>query len=71
MAGRVKFASQMDAALLREIKRYAKESDRTLSGVISEAVGQYLDRVRVRPAFRDATEEALVEHAEVLRRLAK
>ena len=71
MAERVKFASQMDATLLREIKKYAKESDRTLSGVINEAVGQYLDRARVRPVFRNATEEVLVEHADLLRRLAK
>jgi len=71
MAERVKFASQMDAKLLREVKKYAKESDRTLSGVINEAIAQYLERARVRPAFRAATEEVLVEHAELLRRLAK
>jgi hypothetical protein len=71
MAERVKFASQMDATLLLEIKKYAKESDRTLSGVINEAVDQYLDRVRVRPVFRNATEEVLVEHADLLGRLAK
>ncbi len=71
MAQQVKFASQMDARLLRELKKYAKTSDRTLSGVIGEAVAEYMDRARVRPAFRDATEEVLRDHAELLHRLAK
>jgi hypothetical protein len=71
MTDRVKFASQLDSRLLRGLRSYAKESDRTLAGVLGEAVEQYLERVRVRPAFRKATEEVLVEHAELLKRLAK
>ena len=71
MPDRAKFASQMDPELLGELKKYAKAHDRTLSGVLGEAVAQYLERARVRPAFREATEEVLVEHAELLRRLAK
>ena len=71
MSERVKFASQMEARLLRELRTYARESDRTLSGVIGEAVEQYLDRARLRPAFREASEEVLADHAELLRRLAE
>ncbi|RMF24643.1 MAG: Arc family DNA-binding protein [Deltaproteobacteria bacterium] len=70
MARRVKFASQLEARLLRELKRYAEETDRTISSVLGEAVEQYLSRARLRPAFREATDEVLVEHAELLRRLA-
>jgi predicted transcriptional regulator len=71
MAARLKFASQLDAKLLSELKKYAKASDRTLSSVLGEAVGQYLSRVQVRPAFREATVEVLADHAELLQRLAK
>ncbi len=71
MATRVKFASQLDARLLKELRRYARETDRTLSSVLGEAVEQYLARAQVRPAFREATDEILIEHAELLERLAK
>jgi predicted transcriptional regulator len=71
MAAMTKFASQMDDRLLAELKAYAKASDRKLSGVIGEAVAEYLARARVRPAFREATEEVLAEHAELLQRLAR
>ncbi len=71
MAAPTKFASQMDPALLKDLKLYAKETDRTLSGVIGEAVAQYLERARVRPAFRDASDEVLRDHAELLDRLAR
>ncbi len=71
MAKLEKFASQLDAKLLAELRRYARASDRTLSGVIGEAVAEYLDRVRVRPAFRKATKEVLADHASLLKRLAK
>ena len=71
MAKQTKFASQMDARVLKELRTYAKESDRTLSGILNEAVAEYLSRVRVRPAFRDATDQVLSDHEELLRRLAK
>ena len=48
-----------------------KEADRSISSVITEAVAQYLQRSQVRPAFREAMEEVLDEHAELLDRLAK
>jgi predicted transcriptional regulator len=67
----VKFASQLEADVLEDLRRFAKETDRSLSRVLTEAVRQYLQRAQVRPAFRDATEEVLAEHEELLRRLAK
>ena len=71
MAKQVKFASQIDARVLEELRQYAKENDRTLSGVLTRAVDEFLQRARVRPTFRKATDEVLEEHAELLRRLAK
>jgi len=67
----VKFASQIDEKALKELKKYAEESNRSISGVLSEAVTQYLERVRIRPAFRDAVEKVLDENEELLKRLAK
>ncbi len=71
MSKLVKFATQLDAKILLELRSYAEESGRRLSAIVSEAVSEYLDRTRVRPAFRDAADEVMSEHAELLRRLAK
>jgi hypothetical protein len=71
MGKQVKFASQIDARVLKELRQFAKENDRTLSGVLTRAVDEFLQRARVRPAFRKASEDVLDEHDDLLRRLAK
>ena len=67
----IKFATQINEATLEDLRAYAKSSGRSISSVVSEAVGEYLNRASVRPAFRDAMDEVLDEHAELLTRLAK
>lgn len=67
----IKFATQIDEKVLSELRSYAKSSGRSISGLVSEAVGEYLDKVKVRPVFRDAMDEVLEEHSELLTRLAK
>ncbi len=67
----VKFASQIGENTLKELKSFVKETDRSISSVLTEAVQEYLFRARLRPAFRKAAQEILTEHAELLRKLAK
>lgn len=67
----VKFATQVDEAALREVRAAAKETGQSISKLVEDALVEHRRRVRVRPAFRDAMEEALDEHAELLHRLAK
>ncbi len=67
----VKFATQVDPKVLKEFKEYAKESGRSISNLISEALADYLSKSRVRPAFRSAMKEVVDDHAELLERLAK
>ncbi len=67
----VKFASQIDGKVLEDLREYAKESNRSISGILTEAVGEYLERARVRPAFREAAEVVMHENAELLERLAR
>jgi predicted transcriptional regulator len=71
MADFTKFSSKMDPKVLAGARRLADEADRTLASVLNEAVAEYLERVRVRPAFRKATERVLDRNAELLARLAK
>ena len=67
----VKFATQIDATVAKDLRAYATQTDRSISGVVNEAVAEYLQRRRVRSAFRTAMDEVLSDHDELLRRLAK
>jgi hypothetical protein len=67
----IKFATQLDEKVLKELKSYIKQTDRSISSVVSEAVAEYLQRASVRPVFRKAMDEVLDEHQELLQRLAK
>lgn len=66
-----KFATQIDEKVLKELRSYSESSHRSISSVVNEAVTEYLDRAKVRPAFRKAMDEVLDEHSELLKRLAK
>lgn len=66
-----KFATQLDEATLAELRAYAKSTGRSISSVVNEAVGEYLGRARLRPAFCSAMDEVLDEHAELLQKLAR
>lgn len=67
----IKFSSQIDEKTLKRLKQYAKENDRSISRILTEAVQQYLQRVEVRPTFRSAANAVLQNHADLLQRLAK
>ena len=66
-----KFATQIDEKVLKDLKSYTAQSDRSISSVVTEAVAEYLQRSKVRPAFKSAMDEVLNEHEELLARLAK
>ena len=67
----IKFATQIDEKVLKDLKSYVNETDRSISSVVNEAVAEYLQRSKLRPAFRSAMDEILDEHEELLTRLAK
>lgn len=67
----IKFATQIDEKVLKDLKSYVSETDRSISSVVNEAVAEYLQRSKLRPAFRSAMDEILDEHEELLTRLAK
>lgn len=67
----VKFATQVDEAVLREVRATAKETGQSISRLVEDALIEHLRRVRVRPVFREAMDEVLSDHDELLTRLAK
>ena len=66
-----KFATQLDEKTLADLRAYAKSTGRSISSVVNEAVGEYLERSQLRPAYRAAMDEVLDEHADLLDRLAR
>lgn len=66
-----KFATQIDEQVLKDLKAYARENDRSIGRVVSDAVADYLQKIKIRPGFIRAMDEVLEEHEELLRRLAK
>lgn len=71
MSTKVKFATQIDEKVLKDLKKYVDTTEQSISSVVSIAVAEYIDRARLRPIFRSAMDEVLDEHAELLERLAK
>lgn len=66
-----KFSTLVDEKVLSQLKQYSEESGKSISHVVNEAVSEYLQRTRVRPAFLKAMEKVLTEHEDLFRRLAK
>ncbi len=71
MGKMVKFASQIEAETLKQLKAHVEDADRSISSVLNQAVKEYLERSHIRPAFVEATERVMKRHGELLRRLAK
>lgn len=66
-----KFSTKLNKQVLLRLRSYAKRSNLKIALIVSEAVSQYLARVEVRPAFRDAARAVIDEHRDLLEELAK
>lgn len=66
-----KFSSKMDEKILEDLRSFAKEQEMDISAVLTEAVSDLLNKKRIRPAFKKATDEAFIEFDEALKDLAK
>ena len=66
-----KFATMIESDVARDLRAYASASDRSIASVVNEALAEYLQRYRVRPAFQSAMDEVVTDHGEVLARLAR
>ena len=71
---RQKFATQMDAELLRQLRAYAKAEGRQIQSVLEEAVTKLLkDRqgYQMRPDVMSAYQESLDRYSDLYEALAK
>jgi predicted transcriptional regulator len=67
----IKISSKVDAALWEEMKELADESHQSISGLLTDAIRDFLRRKRVRPEVLKHLESSIAENEELGRLLAQ
>jgi len=67
----IKFSSKIDEETWRELKLLAKESHQNISGLLTEAVSDYVSKRRLRPSVSDHLMDSIRENEELGKLLAK
>jgi predicted transcriptional regulator len=68
---RVKISSKVEESVWKELRELAEESHQSISGLLTEAIAEYLRRRRVRPVVLSHLERSLADNEELGRLLAK
>lgn len=66
-----KFSSKMEAKTLEELREFAKQENRDISSLLTEAVRDLLNKKRIKPIFEEMADEAFEEFDEALHELSK
>ena len=67
----VKISSKIDEQAWSDLRRLAEESHQSISGLLTEAVRDYVRRRRLRPSVLDHLEDSIAKNEELGRRLAR
>lgn len=67
----IKISSKMDAEVWNELRELAGETHQNVSGLLTEAVREYLKRRRVRPVVLSHLEAAIRDNRRLGELLAK
>jgi hypothetical protein len=67
----VKISSKVEASVWEDLKATADESQRSISGLLTEAIREYLDRRRVRPDVLRHVDDSMSENEKLGRLLAR
>ena len=67
----IKFSSKIDEKTWDELKQLAQESHQNISGLLTEAVSDYLRRRRMRPIVNDHLMDSIRENEELGKLLAQ
>ncbi len=67
----IKISSKVEEAVWNDLKQLATESHQNISGVLTEAISQYLQRHRVRPVVLDHLNASISDNEELGKLLAK
>ncbi len=66
-----KISSKVDESAWEDLKSLARESNQSISGLLTEAIREYVFRRRVRPQVLRHLDASLSENEELGRRLAE
>ncbi|MEE8349620.1 MAG: hypothetical protein V3R94_08630 [Acidobacteriota bacterium] len=66
-----KISSKVDEAVWDDLKGLARESNQSISGLLTEAIREYVIRRRVRPEVLHHLDSSITENEELGRRLAE
>ncbi len=67
----IKISSKVEEATWQELREHARENSQSVSGLLTEAISEYLARRRVRPSVLSHLEDSMRENEELGQRLAK
>ena len=67
----IKISSKVEEQVWEELRMLAKESHQNVSGLLTEAISDYLQRRRIRPAVLDHLSDSMSENDELGHLLAK
>jgi len=67
----IKISSKVDTDTWEELKALARESHQNVSGLLTEAINDYIQRKRVRPVVLKHLEDSMTENEELGKLLAK
>lgn len=67
----IKISSKVEEKAWADLRELAHESSQSISGLLTEAVEEYVARRRVRPSVLRHLEDSIVENEELGKLLAK
>ena len=67
----IKISSRVEAQVWEELRMLAKESHQNVSDLLAEAISEYLQRRRIRPAVLDHLSDSIQENDELGQLLAR
>lgn len=67
----IKISSKVEEDTWNDLKALAEESHRNISGVLTEAIAEYVQRRRVRPEVREAVLSSIADNRELGELLAR
>jgi predicted transcriptional regulator len=67
----IKISSKVEESTWNDLKQLAQESHRNISGLLSEAISDYVRRHRVRPDVLKHLNDSIAENEELGHLLAK
>lgn len=67
----IKISSKVEQAEWKALQDLARESHQSISGLLTEAISDYVRKRRMRPAVMDHLEDSITENEELGHRLAR